>query len=226
MPNLWTTDAAVRGFVTAPPNDRLLRFAAAELDTRGGVATALDIGCGAARNLVPLVTMGWRVLGVDTSMPMLHAAAHRIAATARPRAHLVAGSMHHLPILDARCDLVIAHGIWNLARSDAEFRAAIAEAARVIRPGGALFVFTFSRQTLAPEARPVSGQHFTFTDFSGEPQCFVTEGQLLEELSLAGFDRDEAVPLTEHNRPRAGTLLVSKGPVIYEGSFRRMQSAG
>jgi hypothetical protein len=46
---------------------------------------------------------------------------------------------------------VVAHGIWNLARTTTEFRRAIAEAARVARPGACLFVFTFSRTTLAPD---------------------------------------------------------------------------
>jgi ubiquinone/menaquinone biosynthesis C-methylase UbiE len=63
--------------------------------------------------------------------------------------------MDRLPLGDASIDLVVAHGIWNLARSAAEFRRAIAEAARVARPDAGLFVFTFSR---APRSPPTTSQ--------------------------------------------------------------------
>ena len=62
--------------------------------------------------------------------------------------------MDRLPLADRSCDFVIAHGIWNLARSAVEFRRAVAEAARVAAPGAALFVFTFSRHTFPPETAP------------------------------------------------------------------------
>jgi hypothetical protein len=58
-----------------------------------------------------------------------------------------------------------------------------------------------------------------FTQFSGEPQCFLTEEQLLSELGAAGFVRDPSVPLAEYNLPRAGSLSSGR-PVIYEAAFR------
>ena len=93
---------------------------------------------------------------------------------------------------------------------------------RWARPGASLFVFTFSRQTLAPEAAPLPGEALTYTQFSGHPQIFLTEQQLHQELDDAGFDPDPALRLVEHNRPAASALRVaSGGPVIYEGGFRR-----
>jgi ubiquinone/menaquinone biosynthesis C-methylase UbiE len=128
--------------------------------------------------------------------------------------------MEHLPLRSHSVDLVVAHGIWNLARSTAQFRTAVREAARVAKPGAGLFVFTFSRTTLPDRLEPVPGESFVFTEFSGEPQCFLTRDQLIEELAAAGFIPDTAVPLTEHNRPRPGTLRVGGPPVIYEAAFR------
>jgi hypothetical protein len=78
-------------------------------------------------------------------------------------------------------------------------------------------VFTFSRHTLAPDAEPVAGEPFVFTQFSGEPQCFLTEAELLCELAAAGFS--PLGPLAEHNLPLPGQLNRG-GPVIYEGTFR------
>src|SRR6185369_12480989 len=133
----------------------------------------------------------------------------------------ILAAMESLPAQDRSFDLVIAHGIWNLARSGAQFRGAVDEAARVARPGAGLFVFTFSRHTLPAEARPVAGESFVFTQFSGEPQCFLTEPQLDAELARAGFVRDAAVPFHEYNLPQPGRLPTGKTPVIYEASFRR-----
>lgn len=213
----------MRGFVASPPNDRLLRFARAELGRRGGRGKALDVGCGAARNLLPLAVDGWHVMGVDVSRPMLEAAASRIEQDGSGRVHLAEAAMDRLPAGSATFDCVIAHGVWNLASSDGEFRRAVAEAARVIVPGGALFVFTFSRNTLAPLARPVPGEQYVFTEFAGEAQCFVTAEQLLSELAVAGFTPDADLPLVEHNRPLQSSVVMRAGPVIYEGAFRKRE---
>jgi ubiquinone/menaquinone biosynthesis C-methylase UbiE len=181
----------------------------------------LDIGCGAARNAVPLAIASWHVVGIDNSMPMLHAARDRAAAErVTEQLHLALSTMTQLPLPDASFDLVIAHGIWNLARSSSEFRSAVAEAARVAKPGAGLFVFTCSRHTLPADALPSAGEQWVFTQFSGQPQCFLTAEQLVSELAAVGFVADPAVPLTEHNR-RRDSMVAWSGPVIYEGAFRR-----
>jgi len=216
----WSDAATVAGFAQSPPNATLMRFADAE--RAAGSRRVLDIGCGAGRNALPLAHEGWDVTAVDRSWPMIEAAAGRVR-TERPggRVRLAVAAMDHLPVRSASMDLVVAHGIWNLARTAAQFRAAVREAARVARPGAALFVFTFSRTTLPAGARPVAGEPFVFTQFSGHPQCFLTAEQLRAELVAAGFEPDGSVPLTEHNQPRPGTVRAGGPPVIYEGSFRR-----
>jgi hypothetical protein len=129
--------------------------------------------------------------------------------------------MDALPVCSRSVDLVIAHGIWNLARSGLEFRRAIAEAARVATAGAALFVFTFSRHTLPSSATPVAGESFVFTQFSGSSQVFLTEDQLFEELHAAGFVPDPALPLRELNVPAPGQVRSAGPPVIYEAGFRK-----
>jgi ubiquinone/menaquinone biosynthesis C-methylase UbiE len=201
----------------------LMAFARTERQRAGG-ARALDIGCGAGRNAVPLARLGWDVVGSDLSWPMLGAAAQRaVREGAAERLRLVLAPMDCVPVRSDSIDLVIAHGIWNLAGSAAEFRGGVREAARVARPGAGLFVFTFSRHTLPPEVRPVAGEPFVFTEFSGQPQCFLTERQLVDELAAAGFAPDPAVPLTEYNRPAEGRVRAA-GPVIYEAAFRRVDA--
>jgi len=215
----WSSTATVAGFSQSPPNATLMRFIEDERRLRP-LRRVLDIGCGAARNAGPLADSGLEVLGVDLSWPMLQAARSR--PQSRGRLDLVLSPMEVLPVQNRSVDLVVAHGIWNLARSGAQFRRAVREAARVSPPGAGLFLFTFSRNTLPVDARPVPGETFVFTEFSGEPQCFLTEEQILAELGQCGFVRDPAIPLTEYNRPQPGQLQARRGPVIYEGTFRRL----
>jgi SAM-dependent methyltransferase len=220
-PSPWSSPETVAGFVQSPPNAVLVRYAD-EVRRRVGGGVALDIGCGAARNAIPLAHQGWRVTGVDNSAPMLAAAIERARAEgAAGRASFLEGAMDALPILSRSADLLVAHGIWNLATSDAQFRRAVTEAARAAKPGAALFVFTFSRSTIAADAIPVHGERLVFTRFSGRPQIFLTGDQLTTEMAAAGFDPDPAVPLTEYNRPTPGVLRTGSAPVIYEAAFRR-----
>ena len=216
----WSAPGTVEGFATSAPNPVLMSYAARVLAHSAG-HIAVDIGCGAGRNAVPLAALGWRVLGIDLSAPMLAAAMRRRAATPEPGAFAAAmAPMEQLPIADHCAHLIVAHGIWNLAPGDAVFRRAIREAARIAAPNAALFVFTFSRHTLPADARALPGESFAFTQFSGTPQCFVTDTQLTDELRDAGFTHDPDVPLTEYNRPAPGLLRGTGGPVIYETAFR------
>lgn len=218
----WEDPRTVAGFVQGSPNANLVAFARGVLAVRPDAA-CLDIGCGAARNAVPLAQAGFRVTATDLSQPMLDAARERVrAAGVESRVEFALCSMAPLPFADASFDLVVAHGIWNLARSDAEFRAAVAEGARVATPGAGLFLFTFSRRTLADDARPEPGQNFVHSSFNGEPQCFLTEEQILEELGRAGFVRETDAPLAHYNVPAPGAPRRPGPPAIYEGVFTRV----
>ena len=213
----WSEARTVEGFVQSPPNTSLMDVAAEAFQVS---ARLLDIGCGAGRNAAPLARAGWHVTGADLSSAMLTAAAARVRAEALSnRVDLVLAPMAPLPFAADTFDFIVAHGIWNLARSAREFRSAVGEAARVARPGAPLFVFTFSRHTLADDAQPVSGEPFVYTQFSGQPQCFLTAEQLVAELAAAGFAAVPSHPLRELNRPR-GTVRTTGAPVIYEGVFQ------
>ncbi len=217
----WNEASTVEGFVRSPPNGTLLQVAARELRVSGRL---LDIGCGAGRNALPLAMSGWEVIGTDASEPMLKAVAARVAdAELGRRVRLVRASMHQLPLSPDSFDFIVAHGIWNLARSGREFRMAVEEAARVARTGCALFVFTFSRRTIGESAQPLPGESFVFTEFSGQPQCFLTAEQIVSELTAYGFDCDSSLPLRELNQPPKGTLRTNSGPVIFEGLFRSIR---
>lgn len=214
LSSTWDSPAMVDGFVKAPANQRLLHYAGAP--PRDRPLQVVDIGCGAGRNAVPLARAGCIVSGTDLSRPMLQAASARPAAG---RLHLAQAAMDALPLAARTAEMIIAHGIWNLARTGAEFRRAVREAARIAAPSARLFVFTFARHTLPADEQPVEGEAFVFTRFSGEPQVFLTGDQLVDELHAVGFHPDPRLPLRVLNLPPSGQRWLGGPPVILEGGF-------
>jgi len=218
----WQAPDLVARFAANTPNYTLMEYAQNLWQRSDAPLKVLDIGGGAARNAIPLAQLGMEVCCTDLSVPMLVAAQQKLEIEKPPgKVHLVQSPMFSLPFSDGQFDFVIAHGIWNLAQSGAEFRRAVSEAARVAKSGASLFLFTFSRHTLPDDALPIADERFIFTQFSGDPQCFLSEEEILEELQAVGFARVPAGPLTEHNRPAAPIREPHRPPVIYEGTFVR-----
>lgn len=220
----WEAPGLVENFRTNSPNDVLMRYARELMERHhaGEPLRALDIGGGAGRNAVPLAQLGYHVTCTDLSVPMLRAANIKRQQEAPPNSvELTLSPMAPLPFADDKFDLIIAHGIWNLAMSDREFRCGVAEAARVAKPDASLFLFTFSRHTIPDNAPSFEGEEFIFTQFGDEPQCFLREEEIIDELQRAGFKRNSTAPLTEYNCPPPPYDRVQRPPVIYEGIFTR-----
>jgi SAM-dependent methyltransferase len=63
---------------------------------------------------VPLARLGWDVLGLDLSEPMLEAANRRAQEQGlTDRLHVQLAPMGRLPVTDDSFDFIVAHGIWN-----------------------------------------------------------------------------------------------------------------
>lgn len=121
--------------------DRLAALAAAARP-----AAVLDLGCGAGHVSFALARGGaGRVIAYDLSQRMLGVVAAEAQARGHPSIETCAGPAEHLPFADAAIDWVVtrfsAHHWLNV-------RAALSEAARVMKPGGRLIVI----DVVAPES--------------------------------------------------------------------------
>ena len=138
----------------APRYDLLNRLLSAGVDRRwrracvdaldlSAPARVLDLCSGTADLLVETLTRdaGHRGLGVDISGAMLRLGAGKLRRRGlADRASLAIGDAERLPLRDGRFDRVmVAFGIRNVG----DVARALAEARRVLRPGGRIVVLEF-----------------------------------------------------------------------------------
>ena len=107
----------------------------------GRFAEALDVGCGEGRFCRKLKAAGVRATGIDPTPAMIEAARER-----DPSGDYRLGRAEALEFSDASFDLVVSY-ITLIDIPD--FRAAIREMARVLRPGGSLLMANLTGFTSA-----------------------------------------------------------------------------
>ncbi len=105
------------------------------------LGTLVDIGTGTGRMIELLGPAAAQALGVDRSSEMLRLARVKLDKAGIADASLRQADMYALPLDDCCADSVIIHQVLHYAQAPA---AAIAEAARVLRPGGRLLVVDFA----------------------------------------------------------------------------------
>lgn len=116
---------------------------AAIADVMGGriVGRLVDIGTGTGRMIELLGDKASSVIGIDRSSEMLRLARVKLDRAGIADAALRQADMYALPLADDSADSAILHQVLHYAQAPA---AAIAEAARVLRPGGHLLVVDFA----------------------------------------------------------------------------------
>lgn len=132
---------------------------------RGG--TALDVGSGPGNVTASLgrtVGPGGLAVGVDISEPMLRRAVH---AESAPNVGFLRADAQQLPLRDDTVDAIVSIAVLQLIPDPA---AAVAEMARVLRPGGriALMVPTVGGPGPLGRLLPDGGAHFFGDDEIGD----------------------------------------------------------
>ena len=164
-------------------------------DLREG-QTVLDLGCGmgadvlrSARRVGPT----GRAIGLDMTDEMLEAARAHAACGRATSAEFVKGYIEDIPLPDASVNVVISNCVVNLSSDKPR---ALAEAARVPRPGGRLAI---SDIVASPDMDAA-----TRADIEAYTACIggaLTERELREGLLAAGFTDVEirsTHPVHEH----------------------------
>lgn len=154
--------------------------------------TVADLGCGTGHAAVALAPFVRRVIGVDQSAAMLKAAGKR--ASGLDNVELRQGSLEGLPLADGSVDAALL--LLALTYVEAP-EAALAEAARILRPEGRLVVVDLLRHD-REEFRRTMGQH----SLGFEPAAL--EGLATE----AGFDRTSARALPPEPQAKGPALLL------------------
>jgi arsenite methyltransferase len=99
-------------------------------------ATVVDVGCGAGTDLLLAARQAGptgRAIGIDMTEAMRRRALQGAAMSGLAHVEVRDGDATHLPVEDQSVDVVISNGVLNLVPEKAR---AVAEIARVLKPGG------------------------------------------------------------------------------------------
>lgn len=153
----------------------------------------LDLGCGGGIDTVlaaQAVGPDGEVIGLDLLPEMCERALAAAGATGvSERCRFIEGEMEDLPLPDASVDVVISNGVINLSPRKSR---ALAEVARVLRPGGRLCIADLTVDAdLPPEVLASE------STWAGCIAGAVSERVLVSKLARAGFGDIEI----GHRRP-------------------------
>lgn len=123
----------------AKDTDRALHRALVELTVSHPLGDLLDIGCGQGRLLKLLASRAHRVVGVDTDPKARRLARADVLLAGLPNCTLRHGDMISLPFADEEFDTIILDDVLSDA---AQPEKALAEATRLLRPGGRILLLS------------------------------------------------------------------------------------
>jgi demethylmenaquinone methyltransferase / 2-methoxy-6-polyprenyl-1,4-benzoquinol methylase len=186
---------AMNAMMTFGQERRWRRVVARAVAAAPGVRV-LDLAAGTGASSMPFADAGAMTVACDFSAGMLAEGRRR-----HPRLTFVAGDALRLPFRDAAFDATtISFGLRNVAAVES----ALAELARVTRPGGRLVVL----ETATPPAALIRAAHGVYVDrvlplvarlFASDPAAYrylaesagawLPQPQLAEAIRAAGWER-------------------------------------
>jgi arsenite methyltransferase len=164
--------------------------------------TVLDLGSGAGADVLisaKRVAPGGRAIGLDMTDEMLALARDNAAAAGVENVEFVKGYLEEIPLPDASVDVVISNCVINLA---ADKRVVLADAARVLRPGGRFAVSDVIADDDMDAATRADMQQWT-----GCIAGALTETEFRAALADAGLTDIEIRP-THRVHEHAGSAII------------------
>ena len=225
----WSEDARAEAYVDlfAPASDQLIPSLVGAVGPVRG-RRVLDLCCGHGNGAEALVAEGASVTGLDFSPAMLAHARRRV-----PGAEFVEGDATSLPFSEDSFDAVICNiGFGHIPDPDA----ALAEIARVLRPGGIAALTSWREPEVSATFQIVFAAVKTHGDVSLAPPApefhlFSKRPAAAEALARAGFsdvaftDLDAAfrfpdpgglAAVIERATVRAAMLLAAQTPAVQD----------
>jgi ubiquinone/menaquinone biosynthesis C-methylase UbiE len=185
---------------------------------------ALDACCGTGRLSAPLVERGHSVVGVDSCPAMLARAAARV-----PAARLALGSLDRLPFETAAFDLAVC--ALALTHQPA-LAPALAELARVVRPGGhvltsdihvvSLYLGGVTGVVHDGEAKAMPATRLLASDYLSAARAAGLEVVDCAEPSWPGSAASHGL-IADQWCPQAARAVYSGAPAAVVWMFRRLR---
>ena len=165
-----------------------------------GCRKVLDAGCGVGRHLLPLLAAGFQVWGIDVDAQVLQLLQDRLneAAVVAEGPYLGQADLNRLPFVSGAFDLAVSIKVINHGYA-ATFREYCLELARVLKPGGRLFIMVspweFAEKVRLPQTREL--EPGTLVDIATPDGAMVhhfpTPAELREQFSGFAVHRQETV---------------------------------
>lgn len=155
--------------------------------------TVADLGCGTGALALELSRHVKRVIGIDNTPAMLDAARRRMDGT--PNIELREGDLESLPIDDYSCDAVMMVLVLTYLSDPS---AALAEAARVLKPGGKAVIVDMMRHDRDDFRRQMGQQNMGYES-----------GEVCALLKDSGLTTPTCSPITPHPQAKGPALLLA-----------------
>jgi arsenite methyltransferase len=169
--------------------------------------TVLDLGSGAGADvLISARRVGptGRAIGLDMTDEMLELARANAAEAGVSNAEFLKGYLEEIPLEDGSVDVVISNCVINLA---ADKRVVLAEAARVLKPGGRFAVSDVIADPDMDEATRADMQQWT-----GCIAGALTEEEYGSLLAEAGFADVELRPTQRVHEHASSAIIRARKP--------------
>lgn len=190
MTDFWERAEVVERFASRPPDHRLAALVEEYADPAS--VRVLDLGCAGGRNTVLLAERGFQVWATDSSAAMVERTRDRVAAIpGRLEAadRVRRSRMDSLAFPDDWFDLIVALGVYHNAATREEWERAVAESARVLKPGGRLLVNQFTPEVdlTGRGVTPVAGEPGVYEGMPDGRGVLMDAGELDAAMARHGL---------------------------------------
>ena len=144
--------------------------------------SVLEVGCGSGNNLRAMLWWGMEVSGTEIDEEIC-----KVVRRDYPDADVSVGTNTNLKFLPETFDFLVSWNVLHYETDEERIEAAIAEYARVLKPGGRLFMSTTGEEhPMRRTAQLIKGMRHIIAlrgDFrEGDVQCFMTRGDIFRLL--------------------------------------------